>query len=58
MLQLLCLQEAYLQRMVSTHLGANSVFSNLTELSACMDDIAAQYSQLMLSSGLIFGFGT
>ena len=54
--RLRCRQEAYLQRMVSTHLGAHTVFNNLTELSACMEEIAALYSQLMLGLGFSHGF--
>jgi hypothetical protein len=54
--RLLYQQGAYLQRMVSTHLGAHTVFNNLTELSACMEEIAAYYSQLMSNLGLTHGF--
>ena len=43
--------------MVSTHLGAHTVFNNLTELSTCMEDIAADYAQLMLGQGLAASFG-
>ena len=49
-------QEAYLKRMVSTHLGAHTVFKNLTELSACMEDMTAKYAHLMLSQGLADSF--
>ena len=54
---MLCPQEAYLQRMVSTHLGAHTVFSNLTELTSCMEDIQEYYAQLMLGQGLDATFG-